>query len=128
MGYAAFGTIEEFILLNGDVDVTGIDLLYTHPEASSTTVTSATIGCTLYTFEEKVVVIPPTETPKPTETPVTPAPVAPAATPVTPTSSLAETGFDMGGVYLFAGLSTIVLGAALAGLSAVALKRRKAIK
>lgn len=64
-----------------------------------------------------VVVTPPTETP---------TPVVPAAT--TPTSALAETGFDMSGVYLYAALSTIVLGAALAGLSAVALKRRKAVK
>lgn len=53
MGYAAFGSIEQFIHLNGDVEVTGIRLLYTHPEASSTTVTSFTIGCTVYTFEPK---------------------------------------------------------------------------
>lgn len=52
MGYAAFGSIEDYIALNGDVVVTGIRLLYTHPEASSTTVTSFTIGCTLYTFVE----------------------------------------------------------------------------
>ena len=29
LGYAAFGTIEEFIAQNGDLAVTGIDLLYT---------------------------------------------------------------------------------------------------
>lgn len=56
LGYAAFGTIEEFIHLNGDVAVTGIDLLYTHPEASSTTVESFTIGCTEFTFVPPVVV------------------------------------------------------------------------
>lgn len=56
LGYPAFGTIEEFIELNGDVAVTGIDLLYTHPEASTTTVTSFTIGCTVYTFVPEVVV------------------------------------------------------------------------
>lgn len=50
MGYAAFGSIEDYIYLNGDVAVTGIDLLYTHPEASSTTVASFTIGCTTYEF------------------------------------------------------------------------------
>ena len=50
MGYASFGSIEEYIHLNGDVQVTGIRLLYTHPEASSTTVESFTIGCTVYTF------------------------------------------------------------------------------
>jgi hypothetical protein len=50
MGYAAFGSIEEFIAYNGDVVVTGIRLLYTHPEASTTTVTSFTIGCTTYEF------------------------------------------------------------------------------
>lgn len=50
MGYAAFGSIEEFIAYNGDVAVTGIRLLYTHPEASSTTVESVTIGCTTFTF------------------------------------------------------------------------------
>jgi hypothetical protein len=51
MGYAAFGSIEEYIAQNGDVVVTGIRLLYTHPEASSTTVESFTIGCTVYTIE-----------------------------------------------------------------------------
>lgn len=55
MGYAAFGSIEEFIHLNGDVTVTGIRLLYTHPEASTTTVESFTIGCTIYTFEPEVI-------------------------------------------------------------------------
>jgi hypothetical protein len=56
MGYAAFGSIEEYIEFNGDVSVTAIDLLYTHPEASTTTVESFTIGCTLYTFEPPVIV------------------------------------------------------------------------
>lgn len=56
MGYAAFGSITDYIEFNGDVDVSGIRLLYTHPEASSTTVTSFTIGCTVYTFEPPVVV------------------------------------------------------------------------
>jgi len=56
MGYPAFGSISEFIHLNGDVAVTGIRLLYTHPEASSTTVESFTIGCTVYTFEPEVVI------------------------------------------------------------------------
>jgi len=51
MGYAAFGSITEFIHLNGAVEVTGIDLLYTHPDASSTTVSEFTIGCVTYTFE-----------------------------------------------------------------------------
>lgn len=55
MGYPAFGSISQFIHLNGDVAVTGIRLLYTHPEASSTTVTSFTIGCTVYTFVPPVV-------------------------------------------------------------------------
>jgi hypothetical protein len=64
MGYAAFGTIEEYIAENGDVVVTGIDLLYTHPDASSTTVTSFTIGCTTYTFKEEVVVPPTPEEPE----------------------------------------------------------------
>lgn len=63
LGYAAFGSITEFIELNGDVAVTGIDLLYTHPEASSTTVTSFTIGCKVYTF-----VPPVTEEPLPEDT------------------------------------------------------------
>ena len=53
LGYNALGTIEEFIELNGDVAVTGIRLLYTSPDASTTTVESFTIGCTLYTFEQK---------------------------------------------------------------------------
>lgn len=52
MGYPAFGSIEEFVHLNGDVQVTGIRVLYTHPEASTTTVESVTIGCTVYTFRE----------------------------------------------------------------------------
>jgi hypothetical protein len=56
MGYAAFGSIEEYIELNGDVVVNAIDLLYTHPEASTTTVESFIIGCTLYTFEPPVIV------------------------------------------------------------------------
>jgi hypothetical protein len=51
MGYAAFGSMEEFIHLNGDVVVQEIRLLYTHPSASSTTVTSFTIGCTVYEFD-----------------------------------------------------------------------------
>lgn len=50
MGYAAFGSIEDYIHLNGDVVVTGIRLLYTSPVASSTTVESFTIGCTVYEF------------------------------------------------------------------------------
>jgi hypothetical protein len=50
MGYAAFGSITEYIHLNGDVAVTGIRLLYTSPVASSTTVESFIIGCTEYTF------------------------------------------------------------------------------
>ena len=58
MGYAAFGSITDYIELNGDVAVTGIRLLYTHPEASTTTVESFTIGCTVYTFEPAVVVVP----------------------------------------------------------------------
>lgn len=97
MGYAAFGTIEEFIAQNGDVVVTGIDLLYTHPEASSTTVTSATIGCTLYLFEEEVVVVPPTEEPvvtPPAPVVETPAPAAVVTPAVVPAAELAETGFD----------------------------------
>lgn len=64
MGYPAFGSITEFIHLNGNVAVTGIDLLYTSPVASSTTVTWFTIGCTIYTFEPSDVVtgtpLPPT--------------------------------------------------------------------
>lgn len=58
MGYPAFGSIEDFIELNGDVVVTGVDLLYTHPEASSTKVTSFTIGCTTYTFVPPVTPVP----------------------------------------------------------------------
>lgn len=50
MGYAAYGSIQDFITLNGDVAVTGIRLLYTSPTESTTTVESFTIGCTEYTF------------------------------------------------------------------------------
>lgn len=56
LGYAAMGSITEYIEFNGDVDVTGIRLVYTHPEASSTTVESFTIGCTVYTFEPPVII------------------------------------------------------------------------
>lgn len=55
LGYAAMGSIEDYIALNGDVVVNGIRLLYTHPEASTTTVESFTIGCTLYVFEETLI-------------------------------------------------------------------------
>lgn len=44
MGYASFGTIEEFAAAHGDIAVTDVVVLYTHPEASSTTVSSVTIG------------------------------------------------------------------------------------
>lgn len=83
MGYAAFGSIEEYIELNGDVAVTGIRLLYTHPEASSTTVTEFTIGCTTYTFVEPTDEEPepspepePKPEPKPTPDDGAPAPSA----------------------------------------------------
>lgn len=67
-----------------------------------------------------VVVTPPTETPTPSEQPkpTTPSTVTPVA------SGLAETGFDMGPVYLFAGLGTLVIGAMTIALSTVALRRR----
>lgn len=94
MGYAAFGSITDYIEFNGDVVVTGIDLLYTHPEASATVVESFTIGCTVYTFEPEVVE-PPVEPPvvTPPAPPAPPAPAAPAA--VVPATLAATGGPDM---------------------------------
>lgn len=100
LGYPALGTIEKFIERNGDVVVTGIDLLYTHPEASTTTVTSFTIGCTTFTFkpavtEEPPVVTPPTEEP-PVVTPpvITPEPTPTATAAAVDAEELASTGSD----------------------------------
>lgn len=94
MGYNAFGSIEEFIHLNGSLPVTSVTLLYTHPEASSTEVFSFTVGCTTYDFE----VTPPpmeepTEEPTPQPTPTQTAPVVvPTVTPtVTPTPTTEPT-------------------------------------
>jgi hypothetical protein len=127
LGYAAFGSIQDFIHLNGAVEVTGIDLLYTHPEASSTTVTSFTVGCTVFTFEAEQE--PPVEEPEeptdpvepPVEEPVdeTPTP-APVVTPAASADELAVTGNDAG-VWLVAG----ILGVLLVGAgTTLAIRRR----
>jgi hypothetical protein len=116
MGYPAFGSISDYIEFNGDVTVSGIRLLYTHPEASTTTVESFTIGCTTYTFVE------PAPEPEPEPEPTTPAPAVPAA-PATPAppAALAATGSE--------DVSPLALGAALllltAGGAAFAIARRR---
>lgn len=116
LGYAALGTIEEFIAKNGNLAVTGIDLLYTSPEASSTTVTSATVACTVFTFvpaivpptEEPPVVVPPVVTP-PTTTPPTPEVQAPVVAAAVLPATLPSTGADYSGL---AAIAIILLFAA----------------
>lgn len=93
LGYPAFGSIDEYIELNGDVSVTGIRLLYTSPEASSTKVSSFTIACTTFTFvtptEEPT--DEPTETPTPTPTPTDPVTTPPATVTPTPVAAVITT-------------------------------------
>lgn len=125
MGYAAFGTIEQFIAQNGAVAVTGITLLYTHPEASSTTVTSFTIADIDFSFAEEVVEPEPTETPTPTEpavvTPVTPAPSAVGTAPVAQKATLAETGPNEERLF---GILLVGLLLAAFGATAIIVRRR----
>lgn len=133
MGYPAFGSISEFITLNGDVPVTGIDILYTSPDASSTEVTSVSIDCTTFVFRDAVDEEPPTEEPTPTPTPTDPTPTptettpvvtdppvtpSPSATPAvvsqvaTPSQPLASTGSEAGW-YLLGGIVLVGLGTVL---------------
>ncbi|QKN87742.1 hypothetical protein IXEL_42 [Microbacterium phage Ixel] len=125
MGYPAFGTIEEFIRLNGNLSAS-VTLLYTHSEASSTTVESFTIGCQVYTFEPEVEE-PPVEEPPVEEPPVVqppapqqPAPVA-AQAQVAPTpvvaERLAETGSEASPLPWVAGVLALLLGAVLVALN-----------
>lgn len=131
LGYAAFGTIEEYIHLNGDVAVTGIRLLYTHPEASTTTVESFTIGCTVYTFEPKVVV-PPVDPPVDPPVVVPPTVQPPVETPkpvpatVVTADELAQTGAPTMAPFLWFAGSVIVAGAIAISVMAIAQRRRKA--
>ena len=55
MGYASFGTIAEFAAAHGDIAVTSVDVLYTHPEESSTIVSSVTFGGEKITFDPATV-------------------------------------------------------------------------
>ena len=92
MGYNAFGSIEEYIHFNGNAEVFGIVVLYTHPQPSETTVQSVTIACTKYVFDNT----PPTEEPTPTPTPTptetpTPTPTPTETTTPTPTPSPSDT-------------------------------------
>lgn len=57
--YAAQGTIQQYVAVNGNVPVNGIRLVYTSDVASTTTVESFTIGCTLYTFAPEMSVVVP---------------------------------------------------------------------
>lgn len=145
LGYAALGTIQQFIAQNGDIAVDGIKVLYTHPEASSTTLTSATVGCTLYTFVPTV--IPPTEEPPTEEPPVVEPPVVeppvveppvtepkPAAvvklaavTPAAEQAVLADTGFDATPAFAL-GAFALLVGAGIFGIPLIAGRKRTTAK
>ena len=56
MGYPAFGSPDEFVAENAGLNIAKVRVLYTHPEASSTVITSVGFGCGTYTFD---VVAPP---------------------------------------------------------------------
>jgi len=145
MGYPAFGTYQQFNDLNGGTAITGVSILYTHPQASSTKVQSFTVGCVTFKFK-------PVKHPQPTPPPttpvteptvpavVTPAPVvepvvaAPVAAPVvaapvaaaptaktTAPATLAATGSNAWWVAAIAGTLSL-LGY---GLFMVAAKRRQ---
>ncbi len=50
-GYATFDTLENIVAANPGVTLENLRVLYTHPDVSSTTVTSVKIGCNEYTFD-----------------------------------------------------------------------------
>ena len=50
-GYATFDTLENIVAANPGVTLENVRVLYTHPNVSSTIVTSVKIGCKEYTFD-----------------------------------------------------------------------------
>lgn len=54
MGYATFDTLENIVTANPDVKTSLLRVLYTHPVASSSVITSVTVGCMKYTFDKEV--------------------------------------------------------------------------
>lgn len=54
MGYATFDTLENIVAANPGVMTSELRVLYTSPDASSTVVTSVTVGCENYTFDKEV--------------------------------------------------------------------------
>ena len=148
MGYEAYGKIADFVAAgHGDVAVTDVVLLYTHPNASFTTVESITIGGETLTFAPATeddyvwttiesgegVALPDGLTDgevfegedgelyRYVVTGEVECAVVPPATPakVTPTSStLAKTGFDGGPLLISSALGLLVAGGALAFVAA----------
>lgn len=51
MGYASFASLEEYVAKNPDLVVTKVEVLYTHPDPSSTVVASVTFGCEKFIFD-----------------------------------------------------------------------------
>lgn len=93
MGYASFASLADYVAANPDLIVNSIDVLYTSPTASSTVLTSATFGCTVYTFDHAV------------------APVVVTTTPELP-ETLAFTGATTDWL-IWPGLAVLILGAGL---------------
>lgn len=53
MGYATFDTLENIVAANPGLMTSELRVLYTSPLASSTVVTSVTVGCTVYIFNKE---------------------------------------------------------------------------
>lgn len=54
MGYTSFASLEAYVAANPDLVVTQVDVLYTHPEESSTVVASVIFGCEEFIFDLKM--------------------------------------------------------------------------
>jgi hypothetical protein len=61
MGYKTFDTLENIVAANPGVMTSKLRVLYTHPLASSSIITSVIVGCAKYTFDKAVIVRQPTE-------------------------------------------------------------------
>lgn len=51
MGYASFAPLEAYVAAHPDLKVTKVEVLYTHPDPSSTEIASVTFGCQKFIFD-----------------------------------------------------------------------------
>src|SRR5690606_33316728 len=51
MGYASFAPLEAYVAKHPDLIVTKVDVLYTHPDPSSTVIASVIFGCEKFIFD-----------------------------------------------------------------------------